>query len=121
MTTRNENSQQINHQALLDDIRHELRKVYEFKMNPALVLDTIDILIHEHTGLPCVADTTERPDSGNEGLQITPPPDEDSLFRVVYVIDVNAVDAKAAAQETHKTMIDPDPQGSQTTIDLSQE
>ena len=56
-------------------------------------------------------------------------PTEDGLFRVVYVIDVNAADAKTAARETHETMIDPDslppvlhvlaPEGHETTIDLS--
>jgi hypothetical protein len=58
----------IDYQALLDDIRHELEKVYRLNMNPALVLDTIDILIHEQTGLACVADKTERYDSGNDQL-----------------------------------------------------
>ena len=48
---------------------------------------------------------------------------------MVYVIDVNAADAKTAARETHETMIDPDslppvlhvlaPEGHETTIDLS--
>ena len=45
------------------------------------------------------------------GLTISPPPTEShhpSLYRVVYVIDVNAVDAHAAAKETHAIMSDPD-------------
>ena len=131
MTTQNNDSRPIDYQSLVNDIRHELEKVYHLNMHPALVLDTIDILINEQTGLECVADTTERHDPGNEGLHIEPPPTEDGLFRVVYVIDVNASDAKAAARETHETMIDPDslapvlhvldPEGTQTTIDLSQD
>ena len=131
MTTQNNDSRPIDYQSLINDIRYELEKVYHFNMNPALVLDTIDILIHEQTGLACVADTTERHDPGNEGLRIDPPPTEDGLFRVVYIIDVNAADAKAAARETHETMIDPDSQapvlhvldaeGNQNTIDLSQD
>ena len=56
MTAQENKSDPIDYQSLIEDIRHELRKVYEFKMNPALVLDTIDILIHEQTGLACVAD-----------------------------------------------------------------
>ena len=131
MTTQNNDSRPIDYQAILNDIRHELEKVYRLNMNPALVLDTIDILIHEQTGLACVADNTQRCDPANEGLHIAPPPNEDGLFRVVYVIDVNAADAKAAARETHETMIDPDsqapvlhvldPEGHETTIDLSQD
>ena len=131
MTTQNNDSRPIDYQALLNDIRHELEKVYNLNMHPALVLDTIDILIHEHTGLECVADKTQRSDPVNEGLHIARPPTEDGLFRVVYVIDVNAADAKAAARETHETMIDPEsqapvlhvlaPDGHETTIDLSQD
>ena len=131
MTTQNNDSRPIDYQAIINDIRHELEKVYCLNMNPALVLDTIDILIHEHTGLACVADTTERHDPGNVGLHIAPPPTEDGLFRVVYVIDVSATDVKTAAWEAHKTMIDPDslapvlhildPEGHQTTIDLSKD
>ena len=131
MTTQNNDSRPIDYQSLINDIRHELEKVYHLNMHPALVLDTIDILINEQTGLACVADTTERHDPGNKGLRIDPPPTEDGLFRVVYIIDVNAADAKAAARETHETMIDPDslppvlhvldPEGNQTTIDLSQD
>ena len=131
MTTQNNDSWPIDYQAIINDIRHELEKVYCLNMNPALVLDTIDILIHEHTGLACVADNMQRCDPANEGLHIPPPPNEDGLFRVVYVIDVNAADVKAAARETHETMIDPDsqapvlhvldPEGTQTTIDLSQD
>ncbi|MFC1652701.1 hypothetical protein ACFL3F_03170 [Planctomycetota bacterium] len=131
MTTQNNDSRPIDYQSLVNDIRHELEKVYHLNMHPALVLDTIDILINEQTGLACVADNTERHDPGTEGLHIDPPPREDGLFRVIYIIDVNANDAKAAAQETHETMIDPDSLapvlhvldsgGHETTIDLSQE
>ena len=131
MTTQNNDSRPIDYQSLVNDIRHELEKVYHLNMHPALVLDTIDILINEQTGLECVADTTERHDPGNEGLRIEPPPTEDGLFRVVYEIDVYGTDAKAAAQQTYKIMTDPDslapvlhvldPEGHETTIDLSQD
>ncbi|MFC1765158.1 hypothetical protein ACFL6U_24185 [Planctomycetota bacterium] len=72
-------------------------------------------------------------DPSRSGLHINPPPSEsgpESLFRVVYVIDLNAADPRAAAQETHKIFLDPesmapvvhvlDTQGHKTTIDLSQ-
>jgi len=72
MTTQNNDSGPVDYQSLIDDIRHELKKVYHLNMHPALVLDTIDILIHEHTGLACVADTTERHDPGNEGPPVDP-------------------------------------------------
>ena len=68
------------------------------------------------------------------GLVIEPPPREDSeepLFRVVYVIDVNAAGVRDAAEYTHRIMIDPDSlapvlhvidgKGKAVTIDLSQE
>ena len=45
------------------------------------------------------------------GLTIEPPPEdkgEESLWRVVYIIDVNAVDAHAAAVEVHRIMQNPD-------------
>ena len=67
------------------------------------------------------------------GLTIAPPPKEkaeESLFRVVYVIDVNAADAYAAAQYTHRIMTDPDSippvlqvidhKGKTVTVDLSE-
>ena len=134
MTTQNNDSRLIDYQGLIADIRHELEKVYRLNMHPALVLDTIDILIHEQTGLACVADSSQRCDPGNAGLHIEPPPSEtgpEPLFRVVYVIDLNAADPKVAAQETHKIFLDPesippvlqvlDTQGHETTIDLSLE
>ncbi|MFC1765277.1 hypothetical protein ACFL6U_24795 [Planctomycetota bacterium] len=67
-------------------------------------------------------------------LSIDPPPSEtgpEPLFRVVYVIDLNAPNPKAAAQETHNIFMDPesiapvlhviDTQGHETTFDLSQD
>jgi len=66
------------------------------------------------------------------GLHIDPPPSEtdpEPLFRVVYVIDLNAADPTSAAQKTHQIFLDPesippvlhvlDTQGRETTIDLS--
>jgi len=132
MTTQNNHNQPIDYHGLLNDIRHELEKVYHVNMHPALVLDTIDILIHEKTGLACVADSAQRRDPGNAGLHIEPPPSEigpEPLFRVVYVVDLNAADPKTAAQEIHKIFLDPesippvlqilDTQGHETTVDLS--
>lgn len=129
MTT--EDKQPIDYQSLVDDIRHELGKVYNLKMNPAFVFDAIDIIIHEQTGLDCVADSTKGCNPETKGLHIDPPPEEDLLYRVIYVIDIGASDSKAAANEAYETMIDPDsippvlyvidPTGSQLTIDLSQD
>ena len=71
-------------------------------------------------------------DPSRTGLHIDPPPSEigpEPLFRVVYVIDLNALNPKAAAQETHRIFLDSesippvlqvlDTQGHETTIDLS--
>jgi len=44
-------------------------------------------------------------------FMIDPPPEEDGeekLYRVVYIIDVNAADPKEAAEYTHQIMTDPD-------------
>jgi hypothetical protein len=46
-----------------------------------------------------------------DGLKIDPPPKEkgdEPLFRVVYIIDVNAGDVRDAAEYTHRIMSDPD-------------
>jgi len=68
-----------------------------------------------------------------EGLKIDPPPEEkgdEPLFRVVYVIDVNAGDVREAAEYTHRIMTDPeslrpvlqviDSKGHSLEIDLSE-
>jgi len=73
-------------------------------------------------------------DPSRTGLHIDPPPSEigpEPLFRVVYVIDLNASNAEEAARETYKIFLDPesippvlqvlDPQGHETTVDLSQD
>ncbi len=67
-----------------------------------------------------------------EGLKIDPPPEETSgepLFRVAYMIDVNAGDVREAAEYTHRIMTDPDSlrpvlqvinsDGDSTEVDLS--
>ena len=67
-----------------------------------------------------------------DSLKIDPPPEEkgdEPLFRVVYVIDVNAGDVREAAEYTHRIMTDPDSlppvlhvidfKGNSTEIDLS--
>ena len=66
------------------------------------------------------------------GLQIEPPPKEqgpERLYRVVYVIDINAMNPKQAAERAHEIMKDPqsmrpvleiiDASGRQTRVDLS--
>lgn len=68
------------------------------------------------------------------GLLIDPPPEEKGeqpLFRVVYVIDVNADDVREAAEYTHRIMTDPeslrpvlqviDSRGRTTQIELSED
>ena len=65
------------------------------------------------------------------GLRIDPPPEEkgdEPLFRVVYIIDVNACDVREAAEYTHRIMTDPeslrpvlhviDSKGKSTEVDL---
>ena len=67
-----------------------------------------------------------------EGLKVSPPPKEkgdEPLFRVVYMIDVNASDIREAAEYTHRIMTDPDSlrpvlhvidsKGACTEVDLS--
>ena len=69
-----------------------------------------------------------------EGLKIEPPPKEkndEPLFRVVYVIDVNSGDIREAAEYTHRIMTDPhsllpvlhviDFNGKSTQVDLSKD
>ena len=66
-----------------------------------------------------------------QGLKIDPPPEEkgdEHLFRVVYVIDVNAGEIREAAEYTYRIMTDPeslppvlqviDSKGHNTEIDL---
>jgi hypothetical protein len=65
---------------------------------------------------------------------IEPPPEErgdEPLFRVVYIIDVNAGDVREAAEYTHRIMTDPDSlppvlhvidfKGDSTEVDLSED
>ena len=69
-----------------------------------------------------------------KGLLIEPPPKEkgpEPLYRVVYVIDVNAADKRDAADYTHQIMTDPsslapvlhvlDHRGHDTIVDLAGE
>lgn len=68
----------------------------------------------------------------SKNYQIEPPPTgkgSEPLFRVIYVIDVNASSVLEAAKLTHQIMIDPDSmlpvlevmncKGKVVTIDLS--
>jgi hypothetical protein len=78
----------------------------------------------------------KKPEGGlsSAGLVIEPPPKDsgkEPLYRVVYVIDVNAVDPLDAARQTHRIMADPgsmapvlevmDHRGHVVRIDLSDE
>lgn len=69
-----------------------------------------------------------------QGLSIEPPPKEngpEQLYRVVYVIDVNAMNPRQAADRAYEIMRDPqslrpvldiiDSGGRQTQVDLSDE
>ena len=69
-----------------------------------------------------------------QGLIIEPPPKEDGperLYRVVYVIDVSAMDPQQAAEHAYEIMRDPesmrpildvlDSTGRRTRVDLSEE
>lgn len=67
MSTQEKNDP-IDYPALIADIRHELKKVYHFNMHPALVLDAIDILIHEKTGLACISDASQEETITDEKL-----------------------------------------------------
>ncbi len=56
------------------------------------------------------SDHFQEPYGDNQSLTISVPPTESGslpLYRVVYVIDVNATNAQAAAQEAHMIMSDP--------------
>jgi hypothetical protein len=68
----------------------------------------------------------------SKGLRIEPPPKErglEPLYRVVYVIDVNAPNAQKAAENAYRIMSDPvsmrpvlhvlDRKGSETVVDLA--
>jgi hypothetical protein len=49
--------------------------------------------------------------SAAKGLVISPPPKESKgqlLFRVIYVIDINAVSPVHAARQTYQILVDPD-------------
>ena len=69
-----------------------------------------------------------------QGLIIEPPPKEDGperLYRVVYVIDVNARNPREAAERAYEIMTDPpsmppvldvlDGEGRRTRVDLSED
>ncbi|MBP7052845.1 MAG: hypothetical protein KBE65_17700 [Phycisphaerae bacterium] len=69
-----------------------------------------------------------------QGFAISPPPQErgsQPLYRVVYTIDVNAMNARQAAERAHEIMKDPqsmppvldviDSRGRLTRIDLSEQ
>lgn len=81
----------------------------------------------------CPCDAADNPNA-RRGLVIDPPPQEEGpelLYRAVYAIDVNAANARQAAERAYDIMIDPqsmrpvlyllDGEGSQTIVDLATE
>ena len=81
-----------------------------------------------------VGNTQDRRPSLLQGLSVEPPPKEigpERLYRVVYVIDINARNPRQAAERAHEIMKDPaslrpvleiiDSSGRQTRVDLSDE
>jgi hypothetical protein len=84
--------------------------------------------------LGAVPEARERRMPPAPGLTIEPPPKEtgpERLYRVVYVIDVNARSPRPAAERAYEIMKDPasmrpvldivDSSGRQTRVDLSDE
>jgi hypothetical protein len=84
---------------------------------------------HHEKAVGAARDT--RP-SSLQGLSIKPPPKEtepERLYRVVYVIDINAMNPRQAAERAYEIMKDPqsiqpvldiiDSVGRQTRVDLS--
>jgi hypothetical protein len=91
-------------------------------------------MTHEEVGKLCEELNIEEDQSAKEGLVIEPPQKEageEPLFRVVYVIDVNAASPIDAARHAHRIMADPESQppvlevidhhGKTISIDLSEE
>ena len=79
-----------------------------------------------------VPEARERRTSPAPGLTIKPPPKEtgpEQLYRVVYVIDINAMNPRQAAERAYEIMKDPqsirpvldiiDSVGRRTRVDLS--
>jgi hypothetical protein len=88
----------------------------------------------KEVGKLCERLNTDDDQPATKGLVIDPPHKEggdEPLFRVAYVIDVNAASPITAAQQTHKIMTDPESQppvlvvidhrGKTVSIDLSKE
>ena len=82
----------------------------------------------------CERLNTDEGQPADKGLMIEPPHKEggdEPLFRVVYILDINAVNPIEAAMQTHRIMSDPesqppvleviDHQGKAVSIDLSEE
>jgi len=91
-------------------------------------------MTHEEVGKLCEELNIEEDQPAKEGLVIEPPDREsgaEPLFRVVYVIDVNAATTIEAARQVHTLMADPESQppvlevidhrGKTVSIDLSEE
>ena len=91
-------------------------------------------LSSEEVGRLCERLNTEEDPPASKGLVIEPPHKEggdEPLFRVVYVIDVNATSPLKAAKQAHRIMADPqsqppvleviDHKGKAVSIDLSEE
>mgnify|MGYP001436484615 CR=1 FL=1 len=84
---------------------------------------------------PATANETHRKGiTPSKGFTLSPPPSEtgpEPLYRVVYTIDINAMNARHAAERAHEIMKDPqsmppvlevlDANGRRTRFDLSEE
>jgi hypothetical protein len=95
-----------------------------------LSVELFDASLDATGGEPSVPD-----EQASDGLTIEPPPEEEGseapLYRVVYIIDVNAAETRDAAEYTHRIMTDPasmppvlhvlDGKGCDTVVDLSKE
>lgn len=120
---------------------HQDENLQDDRKNPDAAID--DIATDSGALLPLdfkeVGELCERLNTGEEarpatGVFIEPPHEElgdKPLFRIVYMIDLNARGATEAAQETHRLMTDPDSippvldvldhTGQVTRLDLSDE
>ena len=120
---------------------HQDENLQDGRKNPDAAIDDIATdagallpLDFQEVGKLCERLNTEEGLPPAKGLAIEPPHEErgyEPLFRVAYVIDVNATGPSEAARQTHRIMSDPESQppvlevidhrGKTVSIDLSEE
>ena len=120
---------------------HQDENLQDGRKNPDAAIDDIATdagallpLDFQEVGKLCERLNTGEGLSPTKGLAIDPPHKErgyEPLFRVVYVIDISAVNPIDAARQTHRIMTDPESQppvlevidhrGKTVSIDLSEE